>query len=523
VAENPKLTFAHDGARGGKYVVPKQQLGTLDYSTSDCATEEAKYLAELMAESLNIAAGPVNIFPLLGLYSQGSTIDQAVNGFPISSGTPSGYDAAAAFNVNDDSWRSVQQGAAVLTAPAYIGYNFGTKKVWDGSQERYVPAEPVRKKIGTLKIRQGVDSRNRATQVRVEASDNGTTWHRVDVVTLPDSSALETVGIQAVAEYAQWRFIPTFFNGVASNFQWEVVEMHLLEETQVTLNAIEDYIFLENRDRSYAQSSTMIKCSYDLLDVQSELAKFGINLPQTYIFTCAFSTMVGALGRPVVVGDIVELPGEVQYDANLRPVRKWLEVTDAGWSTEGYTPDWKPQLYRFYAQPVNPSAEHQDILGLPGVTNSNQSDDSILKDGFLSDDLGVKVSQAVSQASKEASPQLGQDSSGIASGKPLVGKPGEYDGNDLYAEDAIPPDNATYTIGDTLPLPSTISDGHYHRQTYALVPQQIRPPDRLLQWNATTARWIVRETNIRSEPTSHKRTIAKMIASDSKHLPDQKL
>ena len=30
--------------------------------------------------------------------------------------------------------------------------------------------------------------------------------------------------------------------------------------------------------------------------------------------------MINVLGRPIVVGDIIELPGEVQYDAKLQPI-----------------------------------------------------------------------------------------------------------------------------------------------------------------------------------------------------------
>lgn len=521
-----QLTFAHPTPTG-PYVAPDLCKGTADYSTSECADSEALYHAALMAESLSMAAGPVNVFPLLGVHNQGSTVDQIGAGFPLSSGTPSGYNALDAFSVGDDGWRSVQQGAAVLTTPAYIGYDFGTKKAWEAigpAQERYFPGEPVRKQIATLKIRQGSASVNRATQLRVEASDDGVQWKRIDILNIPNTDQLVTVGIKGNALYNKWRLVPIFFNGVASNSQWEVVEIQMLESTQMSLDTIEDLTLLENRDRAYCRSSVLIKCTYDLLDVQSELARFGINLPQTYIFTTSFADLVRALGRPVVVGDIVEMPGEVQYDANLRPVRKWLEVTDTSWATEGYTHNWKPNLFRFYAQPILPSVEHKDILGLPGVVNSQQTDADILASGELQNHLAADTSDLFQQLAADAVPQTGSDPQDIQSGMGIISVPGSYDGNDLYSEDAIPPNGAAYTSGDTLPLPTEISDGHYHRQTYENVPIHIRPADRLLRWyaNLNGGRWKVVEKNSRMRPESHKKRVAK-IMSGTTMAPDAEL
>lgn len=510
---NTAPTFAFTGPTG-PYVPPEYCKGTLDYSTTECADKESDYIAGLMAEALNIAAGPVNVFPLLGVHNQGSTLDQPGDGYPISSGTPAGYNLLDAFNVDTTVWQTTQSGAAVTSTPSFIGYNFGTKKAWEAigpAQERYFPKAPVRRQISTLKIKQSANPTMRAAQVRIEASDDGVSWHRVDVINLPNTASMATAPIRSNAAFNQWRIVPTFFSGVATNSPWEVMEVHLLESNQLSLETIEDFVLLENRDRAYCQTSTMLKCTYDLLDVQTELAKFGINLPQTYIFTLSFADMVVKLGRPVIVGDIVELPGETQYDHKLRPVRKWLEVTDCGWSTEGYTMNWKPNLFRFYAQPILPSVEHKDILGLPGQVNNMQSDADFLINGLLQNQEGYESTEAFRQASLDAVPQTGSDPANIQSGMPLIGKPGQYDGNDLYAEDAIPPNGAVYTSGDALPDPTLIDVGHYHRQTYALVDQAVRPPDRLLRWNG--ARWKVVEVNTRGTPESHKKTMSKLLGS----------
>lgn len=528
-SQPPNNKFAFDGVttnqnvKNGAYVPPQYCHGTLDYSTSPCAEKESNYIAGLMAESLQYAAGPVNVFPLLGIHNQGSTIDQPGDGFPLSSGTPSGYNALDAFNVNADAWRSVQTGAAVVSEPAYIGYDFGTKKAWNGTQERYYPAAPVRHRISTLKIKQSANQLMRVTQLRVDASDDGVEWTRVDVINVPNTDQLVVLSVNSKTAWNKWRLVPVFFMGVADDLPWEIVELHLLEETQITLDTIEDLTLLENRSRAYCHASTMIKCTYDMLDVQTELAKFGITLPQTYIFTCSFADMVLLLGRPVVVGDIVELPGETQYDANLRPIRKWLEVTDTAWSTEGYTMNWRPNLFRFYAQPINPSIEHKDILGVPGKVNSQVSDADYLLSGLMQNDLGQSATEAMSHIAQDLTPLTGEDPQDIQSGMPLLGPRGGYDGTDMYAEDALPPNGADYTVGDTLPAAGTVNDGHYHRQTYSTVPVTIRPPDRLLQFNAATSRWSVIEVNTRIKPESHKRTISRIMSSTTKIAPDTKL
>jgi hypothetical protein len=522
----PAPVFAHDGATG-PYKPPELCVGQLDYSTSECANNEADLVANYQAEALNAAAGPVNVFPMLGVHSQGSTMDLVnANGYAVSGGTPAGFNIMDAFNVGPGAWRSVQQGEDVLTAPAWIGWSFGTKKAWEKigpPQERYQQPAPVLKQIGAIKIQQGDDATNRATQARVEASDDGITWRRVAIIALPNSNELVTIPVNANAKHNMWRIVPTFFGGVTSNAQWEVTQLQLVEATVTQLDNIEDFFLLENRDRSYCRQSIMLKCQYDLLDVQTELAKFGISLPETYIFTTSFAMMVQTLGRPVVVGDILELPGEVQYDPNLRPVRKWLEVTDTNWSTEGYTYNWKPQLFRFYAQPIFPSVEHRDILGLPGKVNETQTDDDVLLNGFLQNDQAYKAEEAIRKDAEDNVPQTGSDPQDIRSAKSLSQPPGTYDGRDLYVEDAIPPDGAPFSYGDTLPAANTILDGHYHRQTYTMIDPAIRPPDRLLKWNGTTQRWAVIEVNSRATYQSHKQTIGKFIASSGSVPPDSKL
>jgi hypothetical protein len=299
----------------------------------------------------------------------------------------------------------------------------------------------------------------------------------------------------------------------------------LLEASSLAIDNIEDFFLLENRDRAYCRTSIGIKAQYDLLDVQTELAKFGINLPETYTFTVSFAMLIQQLGRPIIVGDVLELPGEIQYDTALRPVRKWLEVTDTAWATEGYTYNWKPQLFKFYAQPILPSIEHKDLLGAPGKVVGKQSDDDLGLLGLLQNTQGYQAAEAIKQEVADQVPQTGSDPQDIQSGRSLIKPYGSYDGRDLYVQDAIPPNGAPYTVGDQLPDASTIENGHYHRQTYTMFPPNLRMPERLLKWNVNAGpkgRWQLVEVNTRGPYESHRKTVSSIISSVNRINPDDK-
>ena len=58
--------------------------------SSDCANKRDNVLIEnAQVEAVEIAGAPINIFPLMGVHNQGSTIDLIGTGYALSSGTPS--------------------------------------------------------------------------------------------------------------------------------------------------------------------------------------------------------------------------------------------------------------------------------------------------------------------------------------------------------------------------------------------------------------------------------------------------
>lgn len=559
-----------------KYVAPDLCSGTLDLTQ----TGDDKYQEQIAAENLNISGAPINIFKLLGIHEQGKLVDVVGAGSALN-GSADAFDAIA------PNWVSSQTGLAVLTAPAWMGYDFGTTKTSFG-QDVNAPGAADAQHITSLRITQPVQNR-RALQIRVERSNGGYTpgtvqstgtgngtitdyasgagaspgtfmltalspttfsvyftsastvvlgvctvgqrfnsmfgsftvrpgsipfvigdmmslpitleWFRVDVVNLPDSPAPALIRLKQSSPSRYWRLVPTSFSGVGTVQPWEVQKLELFDYQATTLDDVQDALFLENRDRDYASQSVQLKVAYQPFDSISDLSKFGFQISDNYTFTTVYALMVKALGRPVVIGDVLEVPSEMQYDHNLRPVRKFLEVTDVSWAADGYTTQWRPITFRFQAAQLIPSQEHRDLLGTID-TQKYVVDDGSFFDGI--EQIQTKVltaSEAITAEALEVVPEKGTNVREIASGMNLYNKPGSYDGADPYVSDGLPPDGQAYKEGFKLPDVATAVDNDFYRLNYD---PKLKISSRLYKFSAIKNQWLFVETDRRSERTSHK-------------------
>jgi hypothetical protein len=356
-------------------------------------------------------------------------------------------------------------------------------------------------------------------------------WIPVDVVNLPNSTNLETVTIKQSVPSPMWRIVPLMFTGTDN---WEIVKLEMLDYQSNRLDTIQDLLYLENRDRDYSNVSVPLKCSYQPMDIIGDLGKFGFSIMDMYAFTCSFARMVELLGRPIVIGDIIEVVPEMQYDANLLPVKKYLEVSDCGWATDGFTPGWKPLLYRFQASQVNPSQENRQIFGTPNQP-SYTIDDGSFFDNINQQTTPPLISETIKAEAQDSVPRTGSDGARtIASGTPLIPeethydirKPevamtmgrGEYDGRDLYIEDGLPPNNEPYTEGYQLPDLTKAKDGEYFRLNY---PIESNIPSRLFRFSAIKFKWIYIETDCRQTYSSHKPSVRNALISLTKKPLDK--
>ena len=354
----------------------------------------------------------------------------------------------------------------------------------------------------------------------------GYEWKRVALFNLIQTPAPQVLNLQQKFKVKAIRVTPTFFTGTQN---WEVLGLDVLDTVPTDINNIQDIFFSENRDRDYDVAPLTIKAQYSPADSVTDLSKFGLSILDGYTFTVSFATMVSLLGRPIVVGDIIEVTPELQYDQNLRPVRKFLEVTDTGWASSGFGTNFKPLVFRFNAQPAIASQETRDIFGTLD-TQKYLVPDEILIDG-IGEQLNTQPLTITEEIVKDALddvPEIGTDDIRTIAGvpQPVARPPANAKGQpaavevpnpnsrpNLYVESALPPNNEPYGEGFKLPDITSATDGEYFRLYY---PPETKIPARLYRFSAIKNRWIFLETDRRGEYSSFKPSVQAIMQSNTK-------
>ena len=597
------------------YVPPQLCVGNWQLTNTNpdtCELNDQRRQEAYVAEILNINGAPINIYKLLGIHEQGNGSITS-QGRVIGSQSFPGYPLAG-INVGPQPWRTLQQGANIVTSAAYVGVDFGIKLLPSPlSGTEYEPEKQNWTKVGAINLTQANTPNEYARQVRVDYADgtceiaapfysgtgNGTitfsglgrsaTQGVVTAValtpttfnvyaTLPDSTVIAlntaTVGVPFFSTFINFtisegstpfvggdmfsvqvnyvwkrvgmfnlvqsplpqtlnfhneitvkaiRVVPTMFTGTGS---WEVSALDVLDSPPTNINNIQDLFFNENRDRDYAKTPLLVKCQYNPVDSMSDLAKFGINILDQYSFTLSFASMVQVLGRPIVVGDIIEVIPELQYDHNLKPIRKFLEVTDTGWAAEGFSTHWKPTLYRFTGQQALPSQETRDIFGTMDTQKYLIADQVLMGTaGQQLDTTPLTISEEIAREAADKVPETGSDDQRYTIGSPLPNAapipnvkgnvpPGQHNGKQgIYIEDGLPPNGEPYGEGYKFPDAGVPVDGEYYRLYY---PPETKIPPRLYRWSSVKNRWIFVETDRRGDYSSHKPSIRTILQSDTK-------
>lgn len=462
---------------------------------------------DYVEEVITIGGAVLNVHRLLGVHEQGKLQDLTGNGTSISNGDHPNFPADNAFDLMTTTWRSIQTGTDVTSA--YVGYDFGELLLETG-RKRYGIDTYVKNDVSSFKIRQGCRAENRATKGRIERSADGVKWYGVAVVDLPDCEGTARVNFNRSVPSRFWRLRATAFNGGADD-AWEIQALQLLDYEATRVNNIQDRVLLENRDRDYDENPVRMKGSYQPIDLQSFQSKYGMGSLYSgneWIIEVSFSSAVSLLGRPFVIGDIIQLPSETQFTPSLQAVLKYLEISDVAWSTNGYTPNWTPTMQRLIARPVMASQETQDILGKitediddSGLVDINNGDNTKAYQDLMG------ISQTIDADQNTQVPERGVDFADIATVPEAF-----YDFNEeqsgtndvarkidraraQFGYDAMPPNGEEYTQGDE--FPTSPSDGDYHRLTYTSIRSGI--PARLHRYSSNNGRWIFLEKDRRAE------------------------
>ena len=478
------------------------------------------FIENQLIQAVQIAGANINIYKLLGVHEQGMLLDVTGMGNPISSGDHPSHPASNAFDVYSTYWTSKLHGAALLSK-GYLGYDFGVVKLPSGRRRYAVPAD-VRYNISTVRIKQSDNAVERVTKARVERSDDGTNWYGVSIITLPNTSKLETIVFKQTTPSRYWRLRPVIFSGSGCD-SWSIQALEMHEYDTTTLNNIQDQILFENRDRDYDQTPRLIKGYYDLISPFTLMMRTGLSISSnTYQIKIPFATCVALLNRPIIIGDILELPSEVQYTPSLEPVKRYIQVSDVTWDSTTYAPGWAPLMLLITASPAFASQETRDVFGdLAKHVDSSGLFDNDDGNSKMYQDYSA-ITHTISNHALTEVPELGSEGSNvireftpeeITLAAPFGNlKKLNFERNQLYVEDALPQNGADFTEG--VSFPSTPANLDYHRLTYEGASADV--PPRLYRYSAVKANWIYLETDRRAQYNSTKPTLQEYLLSSTK-------
>lgn len=133
---------------------------------------------------------------------------------------------------------------------------------------------------------------------------------------------------------------------------------------------IQDLLFLENRDRTYDPNIYRLRGHYNVQNLDFDLSQFGLFLNNDIIFiTVHYNDMIDIVGRKLMVGDVIELPHLLDYNPLKETIpvalKRFMQITDANYASEGFSQTWFPHLWRIKCEPLVDSEEFSQILNEP--------------------------------------------------------------------------------------------------------------------------------------------------------------
>jgi hypothetical protein len=133
---------------------------------------------------------------------------------------------------------------------------------------------------------------------------------------------------------------------------------------------IQDLLFLENRDRTYDPNIYRLRGHYNVQNLDFDLSQFGLFLNNDIIFiNVHYNDMIDIVGRKLMVGDVLELPHLLDYNPLQETIpvalKRFYSITDANYSSEGFSQTWYPHMWRIKCEPLVDSEEFSQILVEP--------------------------------------------------------------------------------------------------------------------------------------------------------------
>ena len=279
---------------------------------------------------------------------------------------------------------------------------------------------------------------------------------------------------------------------------------------------IQDLLFLENRDRKYADDVYVVRGIYNVQDQDFNLSQFGMFLSNDTLFlTVHLNDIIERIGRKPMSGDVIELP-HMKEDYSLDEsipiaLKRYYVVEDVNRAAEGFSQTWWPHLLRLKMKSLVDSQEYKDILGDAATTGSlasymstynrektindqvvKQAEEDSPKAGFNYkqyyvapiDERGNIRTENVNTASQRASSSKNVNA--------VIDTPASSHYGFYLDGDGVAPNGAPAGFGINFPT-SNVDKGDYFLRTDYL-------PNRLFRYDG--ARWIKIEDSVRITTTN---------------------
>jgi len=287
---------------------------------------------------------------------------------------------------------------------------------------------------------------------------------------------------------------------------------------------IQDFLFLENRDRVYDQDIYSLRGIYSVSDTDFDLSQFGLFLANDTLFiTLHENDMLNNLGRKLMSGDVIELPHLTDFSALDESVelslKRYYVVQEGSRPSEGFSPTWWSHLWRVKCTPLVDAQEYNDILNIIQKDSDGNDTTSTLRDLLSTYNKELEITNKVVAQAEAEVPESGYKTdqfyivpSDPVTGGPLESKGVNSDNTAITADNIdatadarrITPTNSNaysgYLVGDGLaPNGEPISMG----TSFPTAPQEgdfvLRLdflPNRLFRYSGN--RWIKVEDKVRS-------------------------
>ena len=299
-------------------------------------------------------------------------------------------------------------------------------------------------------------------------------------------------------------------DGPASPSQPRVTGQDLNETT------IQDLLFLENRDRKYADDVYVVRGIYNVQDQDFNLSQFGMFLSNDTLFlTVHLNDIIERIGRKPMSGDVIELP-HMKEDYSLDEsipiaLKRYYVVEDVNRAAEGFSQTWWPHLLRLKMKSLVDSQEYKDILGDAATTGSlasymstynrektindqvvKQAEEDSPKAGFNYKQYYVAPIDERGNIRTENVNTTSQRASASRSVNAVIDTPASSHYGFYLDGDGVAPNGAPAGFGINFPT-SNVDKGDYFLRTDYL-------PNRLFRYDG--ARWIKIEDSVRITTTN---------------------